>query len=82
MTSEYVPPSTNAGLVASTMPNCLAAVNEATTVPSESTTATFWPAEPLTAANAKGCSPLVKFCAIPLEPTMSTVPPVTVAVRS
>ena len=60
----------------------LAAVNEATTVPSESTTATFWPAEPLTVANAKGCSPLVKFCAIPLEPTMSTVPPVTVAVRS
>ena len=60
----------------------LAAVNEATTVPSESTTATFWPAEPLTAANAKGCSPLVKFCAMPLEPTMSTVPPVTVAVRS
>ena len=82
MTSEYVPPSENAGLVVSTMPNCFAAVIEATTVPSASTMATLWPALPLAVANTKGCSPLVKFCAMPVEPTMSTVPPVTVAVRS
>ena len=82
MTSEQVPPSSSAGLETSTMPNCFATVSEATTVPSASVTATLWPALPPAVAKAKGCVPFVKFCAMPVEPTMSTVPPLTVAVRS
>ena len=64
------------------MPNCFAAMSDATTVPSALATATLSPALLLAVMKAKGCSPLVKFWAMPVEPTMSTVPPVTVAVRS
>ena len=64
------------------MPKRLVAVNDVTTLPLPSTTHTLWPASPLAEAMAKACVPPVKLCAMPVEPTMSTVPPLTVALPS